>query len=429
MTTHADRALPAGPGTNPRLPPAGTLHVLGGPARGQVWHLTPGVHVLGRAADSDLPLKDPGVSRRHCRVAVAGPTQGLPGIVTVEDLGSGNGTLVDGVWAGRPTALRPGATIVVGNTTLSWRPSASRPPAPPAPARATPSVAPSGPTTPAPPQRPSPAVAAAGSPTSPAPARVSPAVVASGPTAPPPNRPSPAPSGASSAVAAGPPARPPQQAPVHSLLAAAPPRVGLHAPVSAGARASAAGTTVQVRPAAQVVTADPVTVRLALPKKSRWPTSAAPPRPRSRSTLLSTLTILGALATLAAVGMLTGLPLLFPPLAASMALIAAGSALPLAQPRNVIGGHVVSALVGFTAVALIGSGVAAAAVAGAAALGAMLLLRLSHSPAVGTAVIVGATAPSAPVFLEVLVLAALILVAFGMVGARLEGKQYPVYWW
>ena len=185
----------------------------------------------------------------------------------------------------------------------------------------------------------------------------------------------------------------------------------------------------QVRPAAQVVTADPVTVRLALPKKSRWPTSAAPPRPQSRSTLLSTLTILGALATLAAVGMLTGLPLLFPPLAASMALIAAGSALPLAQPRNVIGGHVVSALLGFTVVALIGSGVAAAALAGAAALGAMLLLRLSHSPAVGTAVIVGATAPSAPVFLEVLVLAALILVAFGMVGARLEGKQYPVYWW
>ena len=387
MTTHADRALPAGPGTNPRLPPTGTLHVLGGPARGQVWHLTPGVHVLGRAADSDLPLKDPGVSRRHCRVAVAGPTQGLPGIVTVEDLGSGNGTLVDGVWAGRPTALRPGATIVVGNTTLSWRPSASRPPAPPAPARATPTVAPSGPTTP-----------------------------------PPPNRPSPT-------VAAGPPARAPQQVPVHPLPAASPPQMRLPAPVSAGARASAARTTLQVRAAAQVVAAEPATVRLPQPRKSRFPASAAPPRPQSRSTLLSTLTILGALATLAAVGMLTGLPLLFPPLAASMALIAAGSALPLAQPRNVIGGHVVSALVGFTAVALIGSGVAAAAVAGAAALGAMLLLRLSHSPAVGTAVIVGATAPSAPVFLEVLVLAALILVAFGMVGARLEGKQYPVYWW
>ena len=421
MTTHADRALPAGPGTNPRLPPAGTLHVLGGPARGQVWHLTPGVHVLGRAADSDLPLKDPGVSRRHCRVAVAGPAQGLPGIVTVEDLGSGNGTLVDGVWAGRPTALRPGATIVVGNTTLSWRPSASRPPAPPAPARATPTVAPSGPTTPPPPNRPSQA-AAAGPPASPARSGGSPTVAAT-------TTASPASSRVTPPIAAGPPARAPQQVPVHPLPAATPPQMRLPAPVSAGARASAARTTVQVRPAAPDIAPEPVTVRLVLPRKSRWPASAAPPRPQSRSTLLSTLTILGALATLAAVGMLTGLPLLFPPLAASMALIAAGSALPLAQPRNVIGGHVVSALVGFTAVALIGSGVAAAAVAGAVALGAMLLLRLSHSPAVGTAVIVGATAPSAPVFLEVLVLAALILVAFGMVGARLEGKQYPVYWW
>jgi hypothetical protein len=422
MTTHADRALPAGPGTNPRLPPTGTLHVLGGPARGQVWHLTPGVHVLGRAADSDLPLRDPGVSRRHCRVAVAGPAQGRPGIVTVEDLGSGNGTLVDGVWAGRPTALRPGATIVIGNSTLSWSPSASRPPAPPAPARVPPTVA------------------AAGPPTSPAPARVPPKVTAPGPTTPPtPSRPSPAvavagppassASSGASATVAGQPARPQQQLRVHQLPVAPPSRVGLHAPVSAGARAAAARTTVQERPAAQVIAAEPVTVRLVLPRKSRWPVSAAPPRPQTRSTLLSTLTILGALATLAAVGMLTGLPLLFPPLAASMALIAAGSALPLAQPRNVIGGHVVAALVGFTAVALIGSGVAAAALAGAAALGAMLLLRLSHSPAVGTAVIVGATAPSAPVFLEVLVLAALILVAFGMVGARLEGKQYPVYWW
>jgi hypothetical protein len=208
MTTHADRALPAGmsggPGSTPRPLPVGTLHVLGGPARGQVWHLTPGVHVLGRAADSDLPLRDPGVSRRHCRVAVAGPTQGLPGIVTVEDLGSGNGTLVDGVWAGRPTALRPGATIVVGNSTLSWSPSTSRPPAPPAPARVTPTAP-----APPPPSRPSPAVATAGPPTSPVHARATPAVAASGPpTPPPPNRPSPAPSGTSSAVAAGPPARP-----------------------------------------------------------------------------------------------------------------------------------------------------------------------------------------------------------------------------
>ena len=88
-----------------------------------------------------------------------------------------------------------------------------------------------------------------------------------------------------------------------------------------------------------------------------------------------------------------------------------------------------SALVGFAVVALIGSGGWAAALAGACALAAMLVLRMSHSPAVGTAVIVGATAPSVLQFLELLVLAGIILVAFGIVGAQLDGKKYPVYWW
>src|SRR5262245_34579687 len=136
MTMHADRALPigrgggsppqasvpGGPGSaadvDPRQLLAGTLHVLSGPDRGRMWRLSPGFYVLGRAADSDLPVTDSGVSRRHCRVAVASHTRGQPGAVTVEDLGSNNGTLVNGVWAGQPTALPPGATIVVGHTTL-----------------------------------------------------------------------------------------------------------------------------------------------------------------------------------------------------------------------------------------------------------------------------------------------------------------------
>ena len=259
---------------------AGTLHVLDGPDRGQVWRLSPGTYLLGRAADCDLPLTDPEVSRWHCLVAVASHAPGLTRHRHRRGPRLGTGTLVDGVSAGRPTALAPGATIVVGNTTLSWRPSASRPPVPPAPARATPSVAPSGPTTPAPPHRPSPAVAAAGSPTSPAPARVSPTVVASGPTAPPPDRPSPAPSGASSAVAAGPPARPrsrrrctrfsrqlrrgwastlrcPQALvrPRRDNRAGSPGRAGRH-----GRSHDRVGTP--------------------YPQKSRWPRSAAPARPR-----------------------------------------------------------------------------------------------------------------------------------------------------
>jgi hypothetical protein len=360
MTTHADRALPVDRRSGPRppadrrLPIAGTLHVVDGPGRGQVWRLPPGAYVLGRAADSDLTVRDPGVSRRHCLVTVAGTT------VTVEDLGSGNGTLVNGARAGLPTALRPGAAIVVGNSTLSWSPHVWRPPAP---ASASPTV-------------------------------VLPRQMLVRPPAPP------------------------------FPAASGPARVRV-----AGAEVPLSPAPAQPSPAPPAVAPAPTTESLPRARKVRWPRSAAPARPKTASTVLSTLTILGALATLAVAGMLTGLPLLFPPLAASMALIAAGSALPLAQPRNVLGGHVVSALVGFTGVALIGSGAWAAALAGAGALGAMLLLRLSHSPAVGTAVIVGATAPAAPAFLVLLVFAAVVLVAFGIVGARLDGKKYPVYWW
>jgi len=52
--------------------------------------LKPGVLRLGRAEDNDLVLPDIGVSRRHARIIVDDTG------VTVEDLGSGNGTLFQG---------------------------------------------------------------------------------------------------------------------------------------------------------------------------------------------------------------------------------------------------------------------------------------------------------------------------------------------
>ena len=100
MTTHADRAVPAAHRGDPRPPtgqaggprlaavdsrqlPAGTLHVLDGPDRGQTWRLSPGTHLIGRAAPCDLPVTDPEVSRFHCVVAVTKPAPGRPCVVTV----------------------------------------------------------------------------------------------------------------------------------------------------------------------------------------------------------------------------------------------------------------------------------------------------------------------------------------------------------
>jgi pSer/pThr/pTyr-binding forkhead associated (FHA) protein len=169
--------------------------------------------------------------------------------------------------------------------------------------------------------------------------------------------------------------------------------------------------------------------RIVADRAGAWLRTKAPARPPLLPLGLATATSVMALLALAAIGLWLRQPLLIPPLAASMALIASASALPLAQPRNVIAGQLVSALIGFAALAVGGPGIWTAATAGGLALGAMLLLRVAHSPAAATAVIVGATAPPAARFLELLAAATVILVAFGVLGARIEGKKYPVYWW
>ncbi|NLU67378.1 FtsK/SpoIIIE domain-containing protein [Streptomyces sp. HNM0574] len=106
---------PAAPVTVPAYGPAlARLHVVAGPDAGGV-HLLQGGNVrLGRSADADVPLDDPDVSRLHCAVTV-----GDSGAVTVTDLGSTNGTTLDGVpVGGRPVLFRPGATLAVGESAL-----------------------------------------------------------------------------------------------------------------------------------------------------------------------------------------------------------------------------------------------------------------------------------------------------------------------
>ncbi|MEV7973201.1 HPP family protein [Cellulomonas sp. NPDC089187] len=161
---------------------------------------------------------------------------------------------------------------------------------------------------------------------------------------------------------------------------------------------------------------------------STFPTSSAPARPRLSTITVATLTSAAALAALVALGSTTGHLLLVPPMAASMALIAGAPALPLSQPRSVIGGQLISAGVGLL-VGTVSHTLIAAAIAGALALGAMLAARTSHSPAAATAVIGALTTSGQLSFLICAGLAAVILVAAGLARSRLGGADYPTYWW
>ncbi|OKI11933.1 HPP family protein+B94 [Streptomyces sp. CB03911] len=158
--------------------------------------------------------------------------------------------------------------------------------------------------------------------------------------------------------------------------------------------------------------------------------SKAPARPPAAFLAVATAGGVTGLVLLVAVGKALELPVLIPPLAASAALVLAAPALPLAQPRSVVGGQLVSALVGFAALAVGGSSLWTAAVAGGLAIGAMAAARTPHSPAAATSVIVVLTEPPALRFLGLLALATVLLVVVGILAGR-SGRtaRYPAYWW
>ncbi|MEU5049812.1 FtsK/SpoIIIE domain-containing protein [Streptomyces sp. NPDC021096] len=92
-----------------------SLHVVSGPDAGGVHLLHGGEVRVGRSSSADVPLDDPDVSRLHCAVTLADD-----GSVTLHDLGSTNGTTLEGESVdGMPVALPPGALVRVGESTLS----------------------------------------------------------------------------------------------------------------------------------------------------------------------------------------------------------------------------------------------------------------------------------------------------------------------
>ncbi|ELS53749.1 hypothetical protein STVIR_5331 [Streptomyces viridochromogenes Tue57] len=111
---------PAAPEPHPELDDAPTqLHVVAGPDAGGVHLLHGGEIRIGRSADADVPLDDPDVSRLHCVVTVT-----ADGRVSVADLGSTNGTTLDGSRVTtHPVRFGPGALLRIGESALRLTPS------------------------------------------------------------------------------------------------------------------------------------------------------------------------------------------------------------------------------------------------------------------------------------------------------------------
>lgn len=74
--------------------------------------------VVGRGTEADVRINDPGVSRRHVEFQV--DLSGRRPQLSVRDLGSTNGMLVDGHRITQ-TAVHDGTSVKIGNTTMTVR--------------------------------------------------------------------------------------------------------------------------------------------------------------------------------------------------------------------------------------------------------------------------------------------------------------------
>ncbi len=100
--------------------PTVTLIVQQGPQRGQRFSVAKDSIIIGRVVGNDVVINEPGISRRHASITWEG---GQP---VIRDLGSTNGTFVNGVRLTGPRALRDGDTIGLGKVQLGFECPASQ---------------------------------------------------------------------------------------------------------------------------------------------------------------------------------------------------------------------------------------------------------------------------------------------------------------
>ena len=116
---------------------------------------------------------------------------------------------------------------------------------------------------------------------------------------------------------------------------------------------------------------------------------------------------------------------LIPPFGASMVLVMAVHESPLAQPKNLILGHVLSALSGVLVYMVLGQSFYALGSGVALAIFIMMITNTIHPPAGANPIIVILGGKSLSFVLLPVAVGALIIILFAMIYNKILGRSYP----
>lgn len=155
------------------------------------------------------------------------------------------------------------------------------------------------------------------------------------------------------------------------------------------------------------------------------PQAAPPPRAIAVAALGGGLGI----ALMLELAELSSVPWGFVPFATSIVLVLGAPDAPQAQPRNIVGGHILSALCGLLFCTLLGPGMGAAALGVAASIAVMQATRTFHRPAGINPVVMAIAHAGAQFVLVPVALGAALLVAYAWIYHRLTQRTpWPRAW-
>lgn len=154
-----------------------------------------------------------------------------------------------------------------------------------------------------------------------------------------------------------------------------------------------------------------------------------PPKHSIKSIILAWLGGFVAISAVALLSNTLSVALVLGSFGASCVLIFGFPDVPFSQPRNILGGHFFSSLIGLICLTLFGATWWSVAIAVGTAIAVMMITRTTHPPAGSNPVIIYLTKPVWSFLLFPTVFGAIVLIIVALLYNNLSREsRYPKYW-